>query len=43
MTETQKHALMRDVAARIIQAYWRSWCAWRAKVSSARAAHRFTS
>ncbi len=24
--------LMRDVAARIIQAYWRDWKAWRAKV-----------
>ena len=28
----QMDALMRDVAARIIQTYWRTWKAWRSKV-----------
>ena len=34
LSAAQKEALLRDVAARIIQAYWRSWRAWRAKVGA---------
>ena len=32
-------ALMRDVAARIIQTYWRSWRAWKSKVGEHAAFH----